>query len=105
MEVLKERSIDERRVHTLVPAQHTWMSSIVEYLQHDILPDDHKEARRIRIKAPMYAIVDEVLYRKGFMTPWIKCIEEAKGKEALREMHGGSAGAYEGERALIRKII
>nr|KAJ0216343.1 hypothetical protein LSAT_V11C300108160 [Lactuca sativa] len=42
VEVLKERSIDERRVHTLVLTRHTWMSTIVEYLQHDISPDNHK---------------------------------------------------------------
>lgn len=83
VEILKERSIEERWVHTLAPTRHTWMSPIVEYLQHNVLPDSHEEARRIRIKALMYATVDGVLYRKGFMTPWLKCVEEAKGKEAL----------------------
>ena len=94
MEVLKERSIDERWVHALAPNRHTWMTPIVEYLQHDVLPDGHEQARRIWIKALLYAIMDGVLYRKGFMSPWLKCVEETKGKDALRETHVGPAGAY-----------
>ena len=70
-------------MHTLVPAKCTWMTLLIEYLQHDILSDNHEETRRVRIKEPLYAIMDGVLYRKGFMLPWLKCVEETKGKEAL----------------------
>lgn len=59
----------------------------------------------MRVKAPSYAIIDGVLYPKGFMSPWLKCVEETKGKEALQESHFGLAGAHEGERALTRKIF
>lgn len=41
VEVLKQRSIDEWRVHSLTPARHTWMTQIVEYSQGDIFPDSH----------------------------------------------------------------
>lgn len=72
-------------MHILALAMHTWMTLIIEYLQHSILPDDHEEARKVRIKAPSYAILDGVLYWKGFMSSWLKCMEETKGKEAVRE--------------------
>lgn len=52
-------------------------------MQHDILTDGHEEVRRIQIKAPLYTIIYGVLYQNGFMKPWLKCVEEAKGKEAL----------------------
>lgn len=39
------------------------------------------------------------------MTPWLKCIDEAKGKDPLLEMHAGPTGAHEGERALMGKIL
>lgn len=75
VEVLKERSIDEQHVHTLTPTRCTWMTPIIEYLQHSILPDSHEEVRNVRIKAPLYTIMEWVLYQKGFMTPWLKCID------------------------------
>nr|KAJ0216025.1 hypothetical protein LSAT_V11C300153800 [Lactuca sativa] len=52
VEVLKERSIDEQKVSILTTAGPTWMTPLVEYLQQGVLPDNHDEARKIRIKAP-----------------------------------------------------
>lgn len=89
VEVLKERSIEERQVSTLITAGHTWMTPLVEYLQQGIMPDNQDESRKIRIKAPSYAVINEELYRKGFTTTWLRCVDEAKGKEALREVHAG----------------
>lgn len=61
----------------------TWMTPFVEYLQWGVLPDDHNKARKIRIIAPSYALINGELYRKGFMAPWLKCIDNSKRKEAL----------------------
>lgn len=47
VEVLKERSIDERQINSLAPARHTWMTPPIEYLQHGILPDGHEEAKKV----------------------------------------------------------
>lgn len=44
VDVLKERSIDERQVDSLSTGQPNWMMPIIDYLQHSILPDDHREA-------------------------------------------------------------
>lgn len=105
MEVLKERSIDERRVHNLASAWHTWMKPIIEYMQHGILPNDHEEAKKVRIKAPSYTILDGVLYQKGFMSPRLKCMDETTYKESLRGTHCDLAGTHKGATALPGKIL
>ncbi|KAL7605482.1 hypothetical protein Lser_V15G18132 [Lactuca serriola] len=89
VEVLRERSIDEQQVNILTPARPTWMTSFREYLQRGVLPDNHDEARKIRIKAPSYAMVNGELYKKGFTSPWLKCLDQAKGREILQEAHSG----------------
>ncbi|XP_052627003.1 uncharacterized protein LOC128133558 [Lactuca sativa] len=89
VEVLRERSIDEQQVNILTPAGPTWMTPFREYLQRGVLPDDHDEARKIRIKAPSYAMVNGELYKKGFTSPWLKCLDQAKGREILQEAHSG----------------
>lgn len=78
---------------------------MVEYLQQGVLPDSHKEARKVRIKALLYITIEGSPYRKGFVTPWLKCIDEAKGKEELQETHVGPSGTHEGARTLIGKIL
>ncbi|XP_023746717.1 uncharacterized protein LOC111894856 [Lactuca sativa] len=105
VEVLRERSIDEQQVNILTPAGPTWMTPLWEYLQRGVLPDDHDEARKIRIKAPSYAMVNGELYKKGFTSPWLKCVDQAKGGEILQEAHSGQVGAHEGAKALTGKVL
>lgn len=63
VKVLKEISIEERQVNALTTARHTWMTPLTEYLQHNILPYNHGEARKIHIKVPSYALVNGELYK------------------------------------------
>ncbi|XP_023768988.1 uncharacterized protein LOC111917544 [Lactuca sativa] len=105
VEVLRERSIDEQQVNTLTPAGTTWMTPFQEYLQRGVLSDDHDEARKIRINASSYAIVNGELYKKRFTYPWLKCADQAKGEDILQEAHSGQVGADEGARALTGKVL
>nr|KAJ0215185.1 hypothetical protein LSAT_V11C300107570 [Lactuca sativa] len=76
VEVLKERSIDKRQVDSLSTAQPNWMTPIMDYLQHGILPDDHGEARKTRIRAPQYEIMGEHCIEKLAENPFKDwCIE------------------------------
>ncbi|GJR72125.1 reverse transcriptase domain-containing protein [Tanacetum coccineum] len=41
----------------------TWMTPIMEYLKDGTIPDDRKEAKKLRIKARQYELLEGVLYR------------------------------------------
>ncbi|GJT56647.1 hypothetical protein Tco_0699711 [Tanacetum coccineum] len=45
--------------------------SIQEYLKDRVLPDDKKEANKLRIKARQYELMDEVLYKRSFLRLWL----------------------------------
>nr|GEY31524.1 reverse transcriptase domain-containing protein [Tanacetum cinerariifolium] len=52
MQKLKEKSIDEKEVLTVVEEERpTWMTPIHEYLVEEILPEEKKKARAVRRKA------------------------------------------------------
>nr|GEU40701.1 hypothetical protein [Tanacetum cinerariifolium] len=52
VEILKEKSIQEKKVTTVVEEDGpTWMTPIIEYLKEGTHPNDRKEARKLRIKA------------------------------------------------------
>ncbi|GKA21402.1 reverse transcriptase domain-containing protein [Tanacetum coccineum] len=52
VEILKEKSIQEEEVATVVEEEGpTWMTPIMEYLKNGTLPGDRKEASKLRIKA------------------------------------------------------
>ncbi|GJY27740.1 reverse transcriptase domain-containing protein [Tanacetum coccineum] len=72
VEVLKEKSIQEEEVATVVEEEGpTWMTPIMEYLKDGTLPDDRKEASKLRIKARQYELLEGVLYRRSFLKPWL----------------------------------
>nr|GEV57801.1 reverse transcriptase domain-containing protein [Tanacetum cinerariifolium] len=75
VEVLKDKSIKEKEVATVVEEDGlTWMTPIVEYLKEGTLPNDKKEARKLRIKARQYELMEGILYRRSFLTPWLRCV-------------------------------
>ncbi|GKB50805.1 reverse transcriptase domain-containing protein [Tanacetum coccineum] len=52
VEVLREKSIQDEEVATIVEEEGpTWMTPIIECLKDGTLPDDRKEASKLRIKA------------------------------------------------------
>ncbi|GJZ55806.1 reverse transcriptase domain-containing protein, partial [Tanacetum coccineum] len=73
VEELKEKSIDEQEILAVVEEEgHTWMTSVHEYLTEGILPEEKKKARAIRRKAGRYEVINETLYKKSFLEPWLR---------------------------------
>ncbi|XP_071712674.1 uncharacterized protein [Rutidosis leptorrhynchoides] len=72
--------------------ENTWMKPLKEYLELGILPDDKKEVRKVRIKAPSYKIMNGALYRKSFLTPWLRCVGPNQALIIIREMHEDIVG-------------
>ena len=66
-----------------------WMKEIIGYLKDSIFPKDKAKARKIRLKAARYAIVIEVLYRKSFSGPLLRCLTKDKASEVLNAIHFG----------------
>ncbi|GJU47045.1 reverse transcriptase domain-containing protein [Tanacetum coccineum] len=73
VEVLKEKSIQEEEVETVVEEEGpTWMTLIIEYLKYGTLPDDRKEASKLCMMARLYELLEGVLYRWSFRKPWLR---------------------------------
>ena len=49
-----------------IGGEENWMTPIVLYLKDEWLLEDKDEAKKLRIRAPKYVIIDEVLYKRGF---------------------------------------
>ncbi|GJY13122.1 hypothetical protein Tco_0382431, partial [Tanacetum coccineum] len=89
--LLKEKSIQEKEVAIVFEEEGpTWMTPIVEYLRDGTLPDDKKEASKLRIKARQYELVEGVLYMRSFLTPWLRCVGPLQADYVIREIHEGS---------------
>ena len=50
------------------------MTPIIQYLRDDKLSEDKSKARLLRLKVARYILYDRRLYRRGFLTPLLKCV-------------------------------
>nr|GEV33259.1 reverse transcriptase domain-containing protein [Tanacetum cinerariifolium] len=106
VEVLENKSIKEKEVAAVIEEDGTtWMTQIADYLKEGILPGDNKEARKLRLKARQYELMKEVLYRRSFLTPWLRCVGPLQADYVMREIHKGSCSMHAGPRSVVAKAI
>ncbi|GJY87177.1 hypothetical protein Tco_0501805 [Tanacetum coccineum] len=79
------------------------MTSVHEYLTEGILPEEKKKARAIRRKARRYEVINETLYRKSFLGPWLRCVGPLQANYVLRKIHEGSCSMHSGTKIRSRK--
>nr|GEX09871.1 reverse transcriptase domain-containing protein [Tanacetum cinerariifolium] len=95
VEVLENKSIKEKEVAAVIEEDGpTWMTQLVDYLKEGILPEDEKEARKLRHKARQYELMKGVLYRRSFLTPWLRCVGPLQADYVMREIHEGSCSPF-----------
>ncbi|GKC50970.1 reverse transcriptase domain-containing protein [Tanacetum coccineum] len=106
VEILKEKTIQEKEVTTVVEEDgSTWMTPIIEYLKEWTLPDDRKEASKLRIKARQYELLEGILYRRSFLKSWLRCVRPLQADYVIREIHEGSCSMHAGPRSVVAKAM
>uniref|UniRef100_A0A2N9EIL5 Integrase catalytic domain-containing protein n=1 Tax=Fagus sylvatica TaxID=28930 RepID=A0A2N9EIL5_FAGSY len=62
-----------------ISSQPSWMDPILSYLVDNKLPEDRKEAKMIKRKAPKYWVSKEgLLYRRSFIGSYLLCADALK---------------------------
>ncbi|GJT77643.1 hypothetical protein Tco_1044368 [Tanacetum coccineum] len=72
------------------------MAPIREYPLLGKLPNDSQKARKIRIKAPQYKMIDNDLYRKSCLSPWLRCVGPTQAKSIIE--HAKYTHIYRGNK-------
>ncbi|XP_076910051.1 uncharacterized protein LOC143567540 [Bidens hawaiensis] len=75
IEVLDSPSIPQHQVKVIQTGTVSWMTPIKEYLSSRTLLEDKVMARKIRHKALFYQVQDNMLYRKSFLGPLLRCVD------------------------------
>ena len=69
-------------------------------LEKGELPEDLKNARRIRIRAGRFSIINEELYRQSYGGPYLKCLTPEEGINVLSQIHEATCENHYGGRSL-----
>ena len=79
------------------------MTPIVQYLKDSQLPEDKNKARLLYLKVARYILYDGELYRRGFSTPLLKCVNPKKGTTYFKKSIRGSVASILGDSHLPTK--
>ncbi|XP_071740485.1 uncharacterized protein [Rutidosis leptorrhynchoides] len=106
VEELPSKSIDnDLMVASVVEEQPNWMEPILQYIRNDVLPDDKREARLVRERAQMYIIQNDILYRKSYCDPMMRCVGPIEAEMIVDEVHIGSCALHSGYKTIVAKIM
>ncbi|XP_075665877.1 uncharacterized protein LOC142635629 [Castanea sativa] len=88
-----------------VSSEHCWMAPITTYLKDCKLPDNKEVARKLKVKASRFVLIKDVLYKKGFSRPYLRCLDHEEADYVMREVHEGVYGNHSGSRSLVHKLL
>ncbi|GFS31847.1 hypothetical protein Acr_00g0019520 [Actinidia rufa] len=108
IDIVSVLSIEEEQKSVLVNMElgPSWMDPIVNYLRTDKLPDDKREAHKIRVKAARFWISPSGdLYKRSYQGPYLLCVHPSLIEDVLYEIHEGMCGLHSGGRSLAHRAL
>ena len=88
-----------------IGSRNYWTTPITSYLKDSVLPDNKEVARKLKVQATHFILIQEVLYKKGFSWPYLRCLLLKEADYVMREVHKGVCGNHYGSRLLVHKLI
>ncbi|XP_071714368.1 uncharacterized protein [Rutidosis leptorrhynchoides] len=61
------------------------MEPILQYIRNSVLPNDNREAHLVRERSPMYIIQNDILYRKSYCGPMMRCVGPIEAEMIIDE--------------------
>ena len=88
-----------------IGSESNWSITIASYLKDGILPDKKEAARKLKVRAARFVLIKDVLYKKGFFRPYLRCLGNEEADYVMREIHEGICGNHSGSRSLVHKLV
>ena len=88
-----------------IEGEENWITPIISYLKDGKLLERKDEAKKLRVRSARYLLMDEVLYKRGFSQPYLRCLAPDEASYILREIHEGACGNHSGARSLVHKVV
>ena len=79
-----------------INVEENWTTSFIAYLRSGILLDGKDVARKLKVQASRFVLIKDVLYKRGFSRPYLRCLSHDKADYVMREVHKGICGNHSG---------
>ncbi|XP_057745745.1 uncharacterized protein LOC130963660 [Arachis stenosperma] len=82
-----------------------WQKPYIQYLKSGELPQEIQDVKKFKRQASFFTLLNNLLYRRGYSRPLLKCLDRTEADLALAEVHEGICGIHSGARSLAQKIL
>ena len=73
-----------------------WTTPIVSYLKDETLPNGKEAARKLKVQVTRFVLIKDVLYKRGFSRPYLRCLSPEEADYVMREVHKGICRNHSG---------
>ena len=70
-----------------------------------MLPDGKKAARKLKVQAVRFVLIKDVLYKRGFSCPHLRCLIPDEADCVMQTVHEEVCGNHSKSRSLVHKLI
>ena len=74
-------------------------------MKESTLPDGKEAARKMKVQAARFILIKDVLYKRGFSLPYLRCLGLEEADYVMKEVHKGICGNHSKSRSLVHKLI
>ena len=79
-----------------IGSESNWSTPIVSYLKDGTLLDGKEAARKLKVQATRFVLIKDILYKRGFSRPYLRCLGLDEADYVMREVHEGIYGNHSG---------
>ena len=97
--------IDSGAIVQETNSEENWTTPLIAYLRSGILSDGKDAARKLKVQASRFVLIRDVLDKRGFARPYLRCLSHEEADYVMREVHEGICGNHSGARSLAHKLI
>ena len=88
-----------------VTSESNWTTPLISYLKIGVLLDRSDASRKLKVQALRFVLIKDVLYKRGFSRPYLRCLGHEEADYVMREVHEGICGNHSSARSLVHKLI
>ena len=88
-----------------IGSESNWTTPFVSYLKNNVLPNGKETARKLKVQAARFVLIKDVLYKRGFSSPYMRCLGTEEAVYIMREVHKGICRNHSGLRSLVHKLV
>ena len=88
-----------------IGSESNWTTPIASYLKNGILPYGREAVRKLKVQVARFVLIKDVLYKRGFSHPYLRCLGTEEADYIMREVHEGICGNHSGSRSLVHKLV